>query len=152
MAIVELVKPPRTDDPKEADKFQREVANHLSYLSGAANPVTSGVLPRWVGDDYYETTAGDWWMSTGIVAASWEQITFAAGTVGDHGSLVGLGDDDHGQYLKEKLSGGAASEIPVHTHAGSTEAGTIDHGALTGRSDNDHEQYQAQSFFFARML
>jgi hypothetical protein len=152
MAIVESVKPPRTIDPKEIDKFFREVAIHFSYLSGASNPVTSSVLPRWSGDNYYETTAGDWWRSTGITSASWEQITFAAGTVGDHGSLVGLGDDDHSQYLKDKANGGGASEIPVHTHASSAEAGTLDHGALTGRSDNDHEQYQAQSFFFARML
>jgi len=39
----------------------------------------------------------------------------------DHGSLAGLGDDDHPQYRKV--------------------ADTIDHGALTGLSDNDHPQY-----------
>ena len=152
MAIVEIVKPPRTDDPKEIDKFFRAVANHFSYIDGAANPVTSGVTPRWYGDYYFEIAAGDWWRSTGITSATWEQITFASGTVGDHGSLTGLGDDDHSQYLKDKANGGTAAEIPAHTHASSAEAGTIDHGALTGRADNDHEQYQAQSFFFARML
>ena len=39
----------------------------------------------------------------------------------DHGSLAGLGDDDHPQYRKV--------------------ADTIDHGALTGLSDDDHPQY-----------
>lgn len=60
----------------------------------------------------------------------------------DHGLLAGLGDDDHPHYLKEKASGGAASEIPVHAHTGASEAGTLDHGtALTGLSDDDHPQY-----------
>lgn len=58
--------------------------------------------------------------------------------VTDHGALTGLGDDDHTQYLKEKASGGAASEIPVHTHASSSEAGTVSHDDLTGVSANDH--------------
>jgi len=71
-----------------------------------------------------------------------EWIDPASVGVTDHGALTGLGDDDHAQYLKEKASGGAASEIPVHTHADASEAGTIDHGALTGLSDNDHPQYQ----------
>jgi len=39
----------------------------------------------------------------------------------DHGSLAGLGDDDHPQYRKV--------------------ADTIDHGTLTGLGDNDHPQY-----------
>ena len=39
----------------------------------------------------------------------------------DHGSLAGLGDDDHPQYRKV--------------------ADSIDHGALTGLGDNDHPQY-----------
>ena len=68
--------------------------------------------------------------------------TPTAGGVTDHGALTGLADDDHPQYLKEKASGGAASEIPVHTHASGAEAGTLDHGALTGLADNDHPQYQ----------
>jgi hypothetical protein len=142
MVIVEPIKPPRTQDPKEIEKFFKELCQRLSYISGSANPVTSSMLPRWPGDFYYETTAGDWWRSTGITAASWEQITFAAGTVGDHGSLTGLSDDDHPQYLKEKLSGGVASEIPTHTHADSATAGTISHSALTGLSTgDDHTQY-----------
>ncbi|TXH17196.1 MAG: hypothetical protein E6R03_04335 [Hyphomicrobiaceae bacterium] len=62
----------------------------------------------------------------------------------DHGLLAGLGDDDHPHYLKEKASGGAASEIPVHAHTGASEAGTLDHGAaLTGLGDDDHTQYIA---------
>ena len=42
----------------------------------------------------------------------------------DHGlALNGLTDDDHTQYLKEEASGGAASEVPDHTHASAAEAG-----------------------------
>ena len=59
----------------------------------------------------------------------------------DHGDLAGLADDDHPQYLKEKLSGGLASEIPLHDHHDTTAAGTVDHGTLTGLSDDDHTQY-----------
>jgi len=59
----------------------------------------------------------------------------------DHGSMSGLSDDDHALYLKEKASGGAAAEIPVHTHASAVQAGTIDHGALTGLTDDDHTLY-----------
>ncbi len=60
----------------------------------------------------------------------------------DHGAgLTGLGGDDHTQYLKEEASGGLASEVPDHTHADATEAGTVDHGALTGKGDDDHTQY-----------
>lgn len=42
----------------------------------------------------------------------------------DHGAaLTGLTDDDHTQYLKEEASGGAASEVPDHTHASGAQAG-----------------------------
>lgn len=34
--------------------------------------------------------------------------------LGDHGALEGLADDDHPQYLKERASGGLASEVPLH--------------------------------------
>jgi hypothetical protein len=45
--------------------------------------------------------------------------------VTDHGALTGLGDDDHAQYLKERVSGGAGTEVPVHTHQ-STQGGLLD--------------------------
>jgi hypothetical protein len=64
----------------------------------------------------------------------------------DHGALGGLADDDHAQYLKEKASGGAASEIPVHTHASAGEAGTVAHADLTGvTADQHHAQSHAHS-------
>src|SRR3990167_11329765 len=69
-----------------------------------------------------------------------------SGTCGDHGGLTGLGDDDHTLYLKEKASGGLASETPTHAHSGAAEAGQLDHGAaLTGLLDDDHTQYQKES-------
>lgn len=56
----------------------------------------------------------------------------------DHGTLTGLTDDDHTQYLKEKASGGVASEVPTHTHAGASNAGTVAHTDLTSVGANDH--------------
>lgn len=51
-----------------------------------------------------------------------------SGHTHDHGSLTGLGDNDHPQYA---LTG--------HTHP------APDHGALTGLGDNDHPQYLLNS-------
>jgi hypothetical protein len=48
----------------------------------------------------------------------------------DHGALSGLTDDDHTQYLKEKASGGLASETPTHTHADANNCGTLDAAAI----------------------
>jgi len=55
--------------------------------------------------------------------------TYTAGdhTGVDHGTLAGLTDDDHTQYLLDKLSGGVAAEVPVHTHASEPEGGQFDH-------------------------
>lgn len=55
-----------------------------------------------------------------------------------HGALSGLANDDHTQYLKEKLSGGSASEIPGHSHTGASEAGTVSHLDLTNWDANTH--------------
>lgn len=59
----------------------------------------------------------------------------------DHGETLGLADDDHDQYLKEKGEGGLASEIPLHDHSTTDEAGQVDHGDLLGLSDDDHPEY-----------
>lgn len=55
------------------------------------------------------------------VVAGWSP---AAG-VSDHGALTGNADDDHTQYLKEKASGGIASELPEHNHTEAAEGGTL---------------------------
>lgn len=140
MAIVYPVQRPRTTDPKEIDRFFRDLVDRLSYLTYAGSPV-SNVTPRFIYDQCLDTTNHDWFMATGTTSADWEQITYAAGTMGDHGTLDGLEDDDHIDYLKEKAAGGLAAEVPTHTHADAANAGTIDHGALTGASDDDHTQY-----------
>jgi len=60
----------------------------------------------------------------------------------EHGALEGLADDDHGQYLKEKGSGGLSSEVPEHSHQSPEQCGILDHGlALSGLGDDDHAQY-----------
>lgn len=45
--------------------------------------------------------------------------------VAQHDQLQGLADDDHTQYLKEKLSGGLASEVPEHDHSTSAQGGLV---------------------------
>lgn len=74
MAIVEPIKPPRTNDPKEVGKFLIEVAKRLSYLTYAGDP-TNNVTPRWIGDNCLDTSNTEWYKSTGISAASWEITT-----------------------------------------------------------------------------
>ena len=137
--IVKNLVPPRTNDPVEMKRFIQTLCNFVNHMTDTANPITSGVVPRFNGDFYFESTAGDWWKSVGLTSADWEQITFAAGTVGDHGTLVGLTDDDHAQYLKEKANGGVAAEIPIHTHGSTAEAGLLD------------GQYSAMSYYFGVM-
>ncbi len=74
------------------------------------------------------------------------KIPVAITSGGDHGALTGLGDDDHTQYLKEKLNGGLASEIPLHDHSSAAEAGQIDHDDLLNVSADQHhaEDHQAR--------
>jgi len=43
----------------------------------------------------------------------------------DHGAILGLTDDDHTQYLKEKASGGLAAEVPEHTHLSAAQGGVL---------------------------
>jgi len=67
-------------------------------------------------------------------------VGVVSGTV-DHGSIGGLADDDHPQYLKEKAYGGLAAETPEHTHAGLAQGGFVGHSSLTGLSGSDHPHY-----------
>lgn len=54
------------------------------------------------------------------------QSAGGAGGQLDHGlALTGLTDDDHTQYLKEKASGGAASEVPEHAHDAAAQGGLL---------------------------
>ncbi len=63
----------------------------------------------------------------------------------DHGGLGGLSDDDHGQYLKDKLGGGVPAEVPTHSHADAASAGQVDHGDGLGLADDDHTQYHTDA-------
>jgi hypothetical protein len=74
------------------------------------------------GSLWFNTSTGIVWICNDatIASAVWSRID-----IDDHGELDGLGDDDHTQYLKEKLSGGTAAETPVHTHASEPEAGLL---------------------------
>jgi hypothetical protein len=74
MGIVEPIKPPRTADDKEIERFFREIASRLSYLTYAGNP-TNNLVPRWIGDNCLDTTNTEWYKATGTLAADWEITT-----------------------------------------------------------------------------
>lgn len=86
--------------------------------------------------------------------ATWSSLS--AGTI-DHGTLTGLGDDDHPQYttaaeVATEIGDHEAAADPHtgyrlesadHTHQSTgLQAGQLDHGlALTGLTDDDHTIY-----------
>ncbi len=80
----------------------------------------------------------------------------------DHGSISGLGDDDHPQYTHKDqsetitqiwlhnanidMAGGAlvdGVDVGSHNHTGGSNGPVLDHGNLTGLGDDDHPQYAA---------
>jgi hypothetical protein len=119
------------DSKLQPSKVVRAVQANFDHLMGALRALSRA----------HNATVDD----VEDIAATVNTLNFEIGdkldiddAITDHGDLTGLGDDDHSQYLKEKASGGSASEIPVHTHASSSEAGTVSHDDLTGVSANDH--------------
>ena len=58
--------------------------------------------------------------------------------VAQHDQLQGLADDDHAQYLKEKASGGLASEVPEHDHTTAAQAGVVTGLGHTIQDDNSN--------------
>lgn len=80
----------------------------------------------------------------------------------DHGSISGLGDDDHPQYTHKDqnetitqvwlhnanidMAGGAlvdGVDVGSHNHTGGANGSVLDHGNLAGLGDDDHPQYAA---------
>ena len=73
----------------------------------------------------------------------------------DHGSIGGLGDNDHPQYTlsstnlalsslvttNQGLSEGVSSTVFDNSSTWATDTNTTDHGAFTGLADDDHPQY-----------
>lgn len=106
--------------------------------------IHSGKLPRLIAHLLrsvgFETGVSGWEIQVGG-DAEFQNVTVAAVAGADHGALGGLADDDHTQYLKERGSGGAATDVPTHAHSGVAEAGTVDHGVLDGLGDDDHAHY-----------
>jgi hypothetical protein len=87
MAIVEPLKPPRTDDPKEQKKFLEALALSASYLTASGDP-TGSVAPRWYGDRYYDAVAKAWYWASGLTSADWAtvEVTFdPAADIADFG-------------------------------------------------------------------
>lgn len=87
----------------------------------------------------------DFYLSHGLEGYPTVNLISGGGAT-DHGTLAGLSDDDHSQYLLASQATDRATfttnwtdltdngATTLHTHA-------VDHGALTGLSDDDHTQY-----------
>ena len=61
----------------------------------------------------------------------------------DHGSITGLSDNDHPQYVLSATNNALSSAYTKHAASTSVHftEGSIDHGSITGLSDDDHSQY-----------
>jgi hypothetical protein len=69
-----------------------------------------------------------------VIAHTHPELYAALGHVHDHGSLTGLGDDDHMQYLTQGRGDVRyLQSVPQQ-----------DHGGLAGLGDDDHTQYLTQ--------
>lgn len=98
-----------------------------------------------------------------------EDLNDRVDTLGDHGGLTGLTDDDHTQYTKKatltakgSIYGASAASAPAELAVGTngqvlsadsgeatglkwTDASPSDHGGLTGLDDDDHTQYHTDA-------
>jgi len=90
------------------------------------------------GDDHIESTLGDLnnLISDATIVDTTHDHNGGDGAQIDHGTLAGLADDDHPQYVTH-------SELDASGYT--TEAVITDHGALTGLDDDDHPQYVTHS-------
>lgn len=43
------------------------------YRQGAGEP--SSVVPNWIGEEYFDTSAEDWYKAVGTSAGDWKKIT-----------------------------------------------------------------------------
>lgn len=124
--------------------------------------------PQYAGISQTETISGAWSFTTAptsVTPTSGSHVATKdyvdATVITDHGSLGGLGDDDHPQYAgisqSETISGSwsfssipscgvtpsSGSHLANKSYVDSAISGSIisDHGSLSGLSDDDHPQY-----------
>jgi hypothetical protein len=74
MSKISPIKPPRTTDPKEIEKFYRAIAERHEILTSDGSP-SGAVLPRWLGDRNFDYTNSDWYLSTGLTNTDWKKVT-----------------------------------------------------------------------------
>ncbi|MGK9170983.1 hypothetical protein KXR53_32100 [Inquilinus limosus] len=43
--------------------------------SGTVDPGTAGIIPRWIGDEYLNTTTKAWWKAAGTASADWRALS-----------------------------------------------------------------------------
>ena len=68
------IRPPRTDDVKETERFFKRVCELLSYFTNAGSPVGS-IVPRFVGDMCLDTSNSDWYKAHGLTSSDWKSIS-----------------------------------------------------------------------------
>lgn len=103
----------------------------------------------------WNNASGYWENSTSLTTHIADStIHFTEGSI-DHGSISGLSDNDHPQYmLVSNIGFGASNYLQLSATPGTPDgtkflrddgtwqdAGTSDHGALGGLGDDDHTQY-----------
>lgn len=123
--------------------------NHATSKQWHAFPLYNGTAYRSTGSAslrlrHAESGSASHDMFLDFVAL--QHLISAGGGVGtmEHGSLSGLDDDDHTQYLNttrhSALSGSHVTNGDTHNHSGGDGA-QIDHDSLAGLADDDHTQY-----------
>jgi len=74
MALAQPVKPPRTTDQKEIDRWYRVMTERLSYHTNAGTPAAV-VVPRFIGDRCLDITNSDWYVAHGTTNSDWKVTT-----------------------------------------------------------------------------
>lgn len=74
------------------DRQFKELELALKPLSGSGPPAGT-VAPRWLGDQYYDTAASTWYVSTGGDITDWQMLGSGGGGGGsNHNTTVDGGD------------------------------------------------------------
>ena len=74
MGKISPIKPPRTNDPKEVERFYRALAERAEIITSDGSPAAS-IVPRWIGDECFDVTNNEWYRSTGLTSSDWKKVT-----------------------------------------------------------------------------
>ena len=86
------------------DRQIKELELSLKPLTGSGDP-TGTVTPRWLGDQWFDSTGSVWYVSTGVTSADWQLVGSGGG-----GSATGNidGGNASSTYMLSIADGGGA--------------------------------------------